>query len=75
MEGGSFRAEKPRSWSEGRFVPRPTRTGGPNGSFDLHTDGNRFAMAAVSGTDASANKIVFIFDFFDELRRIAPVKK
>ena len=33
--------------------------------FDLHPDGTRFALASVT----------FIFNFFDELRRIAPVKR
>ena len=69
VEGDSFRAEKPRLWSEGRFQPR-----GPNRMFDLHPDGERFALApsrrrlaARSGTRSS-----LIFNFFDELRRIAP---
>ena len=73
VEGDSFRAEKPRLWSEGRFTP-PI---GQARSFDLHPDGERFALAAVPETQTAAkqDKVVFIFNFFDELRRIAPVGK
>ena len=39
VDGDSFRAEKPRLWSEARFVGnRPWRI------FDLHPDGERFAI-------------------------------
>lgn len=71
VEGDSFRAEKPRRWSEGRYAGnRPWRI------FDLHPDGERFAIApdlqAPGG--ATQDKVVFIFNFFDELRRIAPAR-
>lgn len=72
VQGDVFRAEKPRPWSEGRFVIRQRI--GPTRSFDLHPDGNRFALAKLPETQAEAeqDKLVFIFNFFDELRRIAP---
>jgi serine/threonine-protein kinase len=75
VEGDSFRAEKPRLWSEGRFVARQRQ--GPNRSFDLHPDGERVALAAVQETQdtAKSDKVVFIFNFFDELRRLAPPRK
>ena len=43
--------------------------------FDLHPDGDRFllSLAADAQTDARADKVVFVFNFFDELRRLAPV--
>jgi acetyl-CoA carboxylase beta subunit len=74
--GDSFVAEKARLWSKGRFVLRQHR-GGPNRSFDLHPDGQRFAMAAVQEvqTAEKQDKVVFIFNFFDELRRLAPAKR
>jgi len=64
VEGDSFRAEKPRVWSAG-FV----RT------YDLHPDGERVAVLKVSGDEAEAgrNHVTVIVNFFDELRRIAPV--
>ena len=75
VEGNTFRAEKPRLWADSRFTPR-VRTG-PNRSFDLHPDGERFALAPVVATadTVKRDKIVFVFNFFDELRRIAPAEK
>ena len=71
VEGDSFRAEKPRLWSEGRFLGRPRP---PSRDLDLHPDGERFALAPVSVQQgvAKLNKVVFLFNFFDELRRVAP---
>ena len=70
VEGDSFRADKPRLRSEARFMARPRQRG-----FDLHPDGERVAVAAVPETQTAAkqDRLVFIFNFFDELRRIAPV--
>ena len=75
-DGGSFRAQKPQRWSDGRFIRRSARSG-PTRSFDLHPDGNRFALAAVSANESETrqDKLVFVFNFFDELCRIAPAKK
>ena len=69
VQGGSFHAEKPRLWSDGRYLT--------DRGFDLHPDGERFALAAVAQTQDSAkqDEVVFILNFFDELRRIAPVKQ
>jgi serine/threonine protein kinase/Tol biopolymer transport system component len=68
VDGDSFRAERPRSWSDGRYTSRAT-----NRTFDLHPDGDRFALAAAQAPDgAGQDKVVFIFNFFDELRRIVP---
>jgi Tol biopolymer transport system component len=66
--GGSFRAEKPRLLSEARFALRPV---GP--SFDVHPDGDRFALArAAVDAGSRRNHVNLIFNFLDELRRIAP---
>ena len=70
VEGEDFRPEKPRPWSETRFVARPRN--GPIRSFDLHPDGNRFALARETQTEAKQDKLTFFFNFFDELRRVAP---
>jgi len=69
VEGDSFRSEKPRLWSEGRYQTR-----GASRMFDLHPDGERFVLAAAPQTPGGAkqDKVVFISNFFDELRRIAP---
>jgi Tol biopolymer transport system component len=67
--GNAFQAEKPRVWSETRVQLRPLT--GP--SFDLHPDGERVAMAPRTEAPAPTH-VTLIFNFFDELRRLAPVK-
>ena len=72
----SFAAEKPRPWTTGRFLPRLRGFGGVGAMFDLHPDGERVAIAPISENQAAKpDTLVFIFNFFDELRRIAPLKK
>jgi hypothetical protein len=65
-EGSSFIADKPRIWSERRFI---TRDGRP---FDLHPDGERFALAAADANETALkqDKLIFIFNFFEELKRL-----
>jgi hypothetical protein len=43
--------------------------------FDLHPDGTRFALAPVEQGGAKQDHLTFLFNFFDELRRIAPAAK
>jgi hypothetical protein len=65
VTGDSFSADRPQPWSEQRFVV--------GRHFDLHPDGERVALAVVRESGATKqDKVVFIFNFFDELRRIAP---
>jgi serine/threonine-protein kinase len=66
----SFRADKPQLWSPGQF----TELGLFTYNFDLHPDGKRFAVLKAPGTEqtAAANKVSFIFNFFDELRSKFP---
>ena len=71
VDGDTFHPEQPRLWSPGRFLVRPRLT-----SYDLHPDGDRFAVAAVSGVaDLKQHNVVFIFNVFDELRRVAPATR
>jgi serine/threonine-protein kinase len=67
--GDSFHADKPQLWSPGQFTDR-----GNAYNFDLHPDGKRFAVLKAPGTEqaAAVNKVSFIFNFFDELRRKLP---
>jgi hypothetical protein len=69
--GDAFQRDTPRSWSRPRFLLRGART-----SYDLHPDGNRFALAVAPEVSESAKRdeLVFVFNFFDELRRLVPVK-
>jgi serine/threonine-protein kinase len=71
--GDSFHADKPQLWSPGQFTDRGL--GNPN--FGLHPDGKRFAVlkAPGIGQTAAVNRVSFIFDFFDELRRKLPPSK
>ena len=43
VKGELFGAEPPRPWSEGRYQTR-----GSNRMFDLHPDGERFALAPMA---------------------------
>jgi len=67
--GDSFQASKPRLWSETQIAAR-----GSGRTFALHPDGKRVAVFKAVGTEAQpqANKVVFIFNFFDQLRRKVP---
>src|SRR5262249_4767982 len=70
-DGDWFKADKPRQWSERRLTQRPRYR-----PFDIHPDGERLALAVVEERAAAApqDRVVIVFNFFDELRRIAPVK-
>jgi eukaryotic-like serine/threonine-protein kinase len=70
--GGSFRAEKPQLWSPGEFTSRAG-----NDNFDLHPDGKRFAVLKAPGTGETpkVDRVSFIFNFFEELRRKVPTGK
>jgi hypothetical protein len=66
VEGDSFRPARPRPWSDRRYGQRP---GQP---FDLHLDGNHFVVGPDTEAAAKQDHVTFVFNFFDELRRIAP---
>ena len=55
-------------WSPVRILLRAGRV-----LFDAHPDGKRFAVVtAAEETEVRRDTVVFITNFFDELRRIAP---
>jgi hypothetical protein len=65
VEGGSFVTGKPRLWSDRQlFYPGTT-------NLDLAPDGKRFAVLYVPPSKAPP-RVVFLFNFFDELRRRIP---
>jgi len=68
--GDSFQVDKPHPWSPTGI--RPT-TGAYR--YDIHPDGKRLAVAPAGQRLAVQDKVVFVFNFFDYLRKIAPVKK
>jgi serine/threonine-protein kinase len=75
VKGDSFVADKPRMWSEKHIG------GAVNSSrnLDLAPDGKRIVAFMPAGEDKGApvsqNHVVFLENFFDELRRRAPVGK
>ena len=67
VSGDSFDADKPRVWAANARGA---------GGFDLAPDGKRVAMFVPLATkDASPreNTVVVVLNFFDELRRRAPI--
>jgi hypothetical protein len=72
IDGQSIRFDKPRRLSQRRVSARPRIA-----SYDLHPDGTRFAVAALPAATekAAEDKVVFVFDFFNELKRVAPAKE
>lgn len=66
---GEFRAGKPEVWSEAARLnfARNSR------DYALHPDGDRFAVF-VPQYDVETNHVTFIFNFFDELERLAPTE-
>ncbi|MGH9141278.1 MAG: protein kinase domain-containing protein [Vicinamibacterales bacterium] len=72
VKGDSFVADKPRLWSDRQL-------GGPNQirNAAISPDGNRIAAlmpaASSKGAQPALNHVVFLENFFDELRRRVPV--
>ncbi len=66
-DAGSFRPGTPRAWSPGRYQTR-----GRIVMFDLHPDGERVALAPASEAPNAGrqDQAVFVFNFFDELKRL-----
>jgi hypothetical protein len=74
VQGDSFVPDKPRLWSEKVLA----NTVNFSKNVDLAPDGKRvLAVMPVEGPEAqpSQHHVVFLENFFDELRRRAPVKR
>src|SRR5262249_13424801 len=68
---GSFQAEKPRVWSEGTVPNNGLALENNSIPFDIDADGKRFAIIKPDSPSAAQfDKVVLIFNFFDELRRM-----
>ena len=61
-DGDSFRVEQSRQVGIVRNMPRQP-------IFSLHPDGDRLVVPIVETQNAPQNTVVFVFNFFDELRR------
>jgi serine/threonine-protein kinase len=72
VEGDSFRSDKPQLLSD--IITVADRGGLP--AFDLHPDGQRLAVFTRPESQllGKLDKVTFVFNFADELRKIVPVK-
>ncbi len=72
-KGALFEASKPRAWTPTRLLDSTDSS-----NYDLAPDGKRLA-ALLADNDANDQKppthLTFLLNFFDELRRRAPVTK
>jgi serine/threonine-protein kinase len=71
VDGATFVPGKPRLWSDKQLFYTGTM------NFDLAPDGKRFAVLAPvddARPDKGTVHVVFLLNFFDELRRRLPVK-
>ena len=74
VKGDSIVADKPRVWSEKPLANFGTRIS----NYDLAPDGKRIAaLMPVETPEAqqSQNHVIFLENFFDELRRKVPAGK
>ena len=72
-DGDQFRAGKPAPWSNAHFA-FPVTNASISRGFDLHPDGERFALAKADSTmEDRRDSLMFVLNFFDELRQLAPV--
>jgi serine/threonine-protein kinase len=69
VDGESFSAGKPELWAPTTFAPGPYRR------MDLHPDGKRFVIGKLPENADAKNRLVLVFNFFEELRRLAPATK
>ena len=77
VKGDSFVADQPRVWSEQRLADFGIVEHG-SWSYDLAPDGKRVAaLMPVETAEAqqAQNHVIFLQNFFDELRRKVPVAK
>jgi hypothetical protein len=73
VKGDSFVTEKPRIWSERRLANL-----GQVKNYDVAHDGKRIVaimMAEGPGEQRAQSHVIFLQNFFDELRRRVPVRK
>jgi hypothetical protein len=71
VAGDSFRADKAAVWA-----PAAIRGLGTQSPYDLHPDGKRLAAIATGDQNAAtADKVVFVFNFYDYLKSTVPAGK
>jgi len=64
VNGEEFKVNKPRPWAQRKGVSQ---------AYDLAPDGKRFVVVEQQASDQKGPPhVVFLLNFFDELRRRAP---
>jgi hypothetical protein len=71
VQGDSFMPGKPRLWSEKGLANLVNSSR----NVDLAPDGKRVVAVMPAEGPQSQHQVVFLENFFDELRRRAPVKR
>ena len=74
-KGDTFSANQPRLWSPRRVLFPVSLPLTPN--LDIAPDGKRFAVILPTGQDAEPapqTHVVFLLNFFEELRRRVPAE-
>jgi Tol biopolymer transport system component len=72
--GATFKAGNPQELFEGRYIATAAAAGR---TFDVSADGNKFLMIRDTSdalTAPSGPSLVFVLNWFDELRRLAPTR-
>ena len=69
VEGDTFHVQRPNRWSATAIETR-----GPFRNFDIHPDGDRFAVMPSVGEERKRDHVTIILGFADELRRLVPVR-
>jgi len=69
-DGDTFRPSKPELWADFQFAA----VGPFDRAVDIHPDGQRFAAlkSAETRSETRLDKVTFILNFFEHLRRLAP---
>ena len=68
LKGDAFEHERPRAWAPVRYA-----TAGPTRKYALHPDGKRVIVATPDTTGAARyDTVTFVFNFFEELKRLLP---
>jgi Tol biopolymer transport system component len=68
MEGDTVHVDKPQTWSATAIQTR-----GPFRNFDLHPDGDRFAVVMTTfPKEPEPDHVTLVLDFAEELRRVLP---
>ena len=69
VQGDTFHLDKPNRWSATAIETR-----GPFRNFDIHPDGDRFAVMPAVREERRRDHVTLILGFADELRRLVPVR-